>query len=818
MKISYEWLRQYLPVNLSPEEISVILTDNGLEVEALELFENVKGSLSGVVTGLVSSCSKIEGTDHLHLTQVDVGTEQLQIVCGAPNVAEGQKVLVALPGTTLYFHDGKEITIRKAKVRGVESNGMICAEDELGLGSSHDGIMVLPGDTNIGKPAAEVLNVYTDHVFEIGLTPNRSDAMCHTGVARDVFSALRNRLHLTNIQLQIPDVSMFDSDDNSIPAVVEVVSPEACLRYNGLILSNMKVTESPQWLKNRLEAVGLRPINIVVDVTQFVMLETGQPLHAFDYDKIEGGKVVVRKLAAGTSFVTLDGIERKLGGDDLMICDAEKAMCIAGVFGGVHSGVTMQTTQVFLESACFDPVHIRKTARSHGLHTDASFRFERGTAPDVTVYALKRAAILLKELTGCRISSHISDFSRESFQKPNIEISVELLNHFAGVCIQTEEVRSILEDLDFEVRQHEGDRMLVAAPFNRTDVLRNVDVYEEVLRIYGYNRIPMPEKANMNYSVSMGTSLHQLVQKSGDHLASSGFREIMCNSLCSRDWFQQAGVFDMDSLVQLQNPLSRELNVMRISMLPGMLQSMAHNINRNSPNLRLFEVGKVYRKKSDDKAWSVVDRFAERNVLAIGLTGSLRPENWKYAEEKPDFYLLKAMVERFLNFCGLPNGWQCDDVPGDEFIAGLRYILDGKTLAVAGQVRSSLCALSGVESDVWFAEIDMDVLLNMLRGRVVRFGEIPKFPSIRRDLSLLIDRNITFALLRDAAMRADRKILREVNLFDVYTDQKMGEHKKSYAISFVFRHDEKTLTDADADKAMERILNEVLKASGGSIR
>lgn len=818
MKISYNWLKQYLNTDLPADTISKILTDNGLEVEGLEVHEQIKGGLQGIVVGHVLECAHIEGTEHLSLTKVDVGTEQLQIVCGAQNVAAGQKVLIALPGATLHKSDGTSLVIKKAKMRGIESNGMICAEDELGLGTSHAGIMVLDPATETGMPAAKLFNLSSDYVFEIGLTPNRSDAMCHTGVARDLAAALHNRCGENSVQLQMPSVDDFKIDNNDLATPVEVKNPEACIRYSGLTLTNLNITESPEWLKRNLEAAGLRPINVVVDVTQYVMLELGQPLHAFDYDKISGGKVIVQCLPDGSPFTTLDGVERKLTSRDLMICDAEKGMCIAGVFGGTHSGVSMETKRVFLESACFNPVSVRKTAKYHGLHTDASFRYERGTDAEITIYAIKRAALLLKEITGCSISSEISDFYPVKAEKPVVTLNFAAMNTFAGSPISIETTIGILKDLDFVISKQNAEDITVEVPLNRTDVTRSVDIYEEVFRIYGYNNIPMPEKSNTIYPVSKGITLHELIQKVSNYFAANGFSEIMCNSLNSMQWYEKASVYPVDSIVTVQNPLSRELNVMRYSMLPGMLQSVAHNINRSAADLSFFEPGKTYVKNTQDKEKPVMARFSETNMLSLIMTGNERPENWKYKPEESDFFCMKSALEGVFGYLGIMDSLVAKSEVNAQFVFGMTYMLNEKPLASFGLADPNICKLSDVDANIWYAEVNLDLLLKKIRKTSIRFRDIPKFPAVRRDLALLIDGNVSFEAIQKAAQGAEKKLLKAVDLFDVYIDKKLGENKKSYAVSFMFRHDEKTLTDIEVDKAMERITNEVLKVTGATIR
>ncbi len=818
MKISYNWLKKYLNIDLAENTISEILTDNGLEVEGVETYEEIKGSLKGVVVGHILECNKMEGSDHLSITQVDTGNEKLQIVCGAANVAAGQKVMVALPGSTLHMADGSSLTIKKAKLRGVESSGMICAEDEIGLGNSHDGIMILNPSTPVGTEAAKLHNINTDTVFEIGLTPNRSDAMCHSGVARDVFAALRQRLKMNNLSLSMPSVEKFARGSEVLETSVELLNPEACFRYCGLTLTGLKVTESPSWLQNYLKAVGLRPINVVVDVTQFVMLEIGQPLHAFDFDKIEGGKVVVRFEKEGTPFVTLDGVERKLGAEDLMICDSKKGMCIAGVLGGNTSGVSMSTERVFLESACFSPVHVRKTSKRHGLHTDASFRFERGIDTEIAIYALKRAALLLSELTECSISSDIVDIYPKPVEKNEISINLEALETFTGIAIPANEALQILKDLDFNITQSNTQTIAMQVPMNRVDVVRDVDVYEEILRIFGYNNIPLPEKANTIYPTVTKLSLHNLGQRISNFLTVGGCNEIMCNSLSSQQWFENAGAFDNQKIVKVQNPLSRELNAMRISMLPGMLLSAAYNINRSAPNLKLYEIGRTYQLESSDKEKPVMERFSEQNMLSIGFTGNIRPENWNYKNEKTDFFNLKSIIENLFKHLGLMEWLSISDSVPAIFEYGASYMLSNNVVASFGVVKPAICKLTDVDNEFWFAEINLDLLLKKLRKTSVSFKEISRFPSMRRDLSLLIDQKITFAQIAQAARSAEKKLLKDVGLFDVYIDKKLGDDKKSYAVSFIFMNEEKTLTDKEIDKAMEKIVAAITQSTDGQIR
>lgn len=818
MKISYNWLKEYLNINASAEDVSAILTDNGLEVEGLEKHEQIKGGLNGIVVGKVLECSHIEGTEHLSLTKVDVGSEQLQIVCGAPNVSAGQKVVVALPGTVLYSSDGSSFKIKKAKIRGIESNGMICAEDEIGVGTSHAGIMVLDDDAQVGMPASKYFNISSDWIFEIGLTPNRSDAMCHTGVARDLAAAFHARLSDNSVVFKLPSVSDFAVDNAEFDATVDVQNPDACIRYTGLILSDLKVGESPNWLKNILESVGLRPINVVVDVTQFIMLELAQPLHAFDYDKIKGGKVVVKNVAEGTPFTTLDGVSRKLTSQDLMICDMEKPMCIPGVFGGDYSGVSFETNKVFLESACFNPTSVRKTARHHGLNTDASFRYERGTDPEITVYAIKRAALLLKEITGCKISSNISDFYPKKVERPLVSINFSKMNDFIGEKIPQQVAINILKDLDFEIIKQENENIEVAVPTNRVDVLRDVDVYEEILRIFGYNNVAMPEKSNTVYPEKTGLVLHELKKKLSDFLSAKGFNEIMCNSLNGMQWYEKSKAFALDKIVEVNNPLSRELNVLRATMLHGMLQSIAYNVNRNVSDLRFYESGKIYFKESSDKTKAVTKRFSETNVLSFALTGNNYPENWKYKSENTDLFDIKSVLTSVFKYFGVNEVIsEKNDIP-TYFTYGLSFNINEKSIAHIGLVDSKIASLSDVDLPVWFAEINLDLLLEELRKKEFKYKSISKYPTVRRDLSLLVDSNVSFEAIQKAAIDVDRKILKKVNLFDVYIDKKLGNEKKSYAVSFMFGRDDRTLTDNEVDSTMQKISQNIINVTKALIR
>lgn len=806
MKISLSWLQEYLNIPLEAEYIAELLNEIGLEVEAIETVETIRGGLKNVVVGKVMECTPVEGSDHLNFTHVDVGGENLQpIVCGAANVAVGQKVIVALPGAVLYPAAGGEFQIKKAKIRGIESLGMICAEDEIGLGNSHAGIMVLDENAEIGMPAAQYFNLESDTVLHIGLTPNRVDAASHIGVARDLLAALRIRKPDSDVRLLLPDVSAFKQDTGMSDLRIEIKNAEACPRYTGLVLDDVKVVESPDWIQNRLKAVGLRPINVVVDVTQYVMLETGHPLHAFDVDEIGGNKVVVRLAEEGETFITLDDVERKLNNRDLMICDSSKPMCLAGVFGGKNSGVSMKTTSVFLESAYFNPSYIRKSARRHGLQTDASFRFERGADYSVTHYAIKRAALLIKELTACKIVSPIMDEIAEKQDRNVIEINRDRINHFLGADICTEDYKSILEALDFQILSENGAKMRISVPMAKVDVEREVDVSEEIIRIFGYNRVPLPEKVQVSFSRSEGSYRDQFRRKIASYLASRGMNEILNNSLDDISWYQKTAVFSEDDRVLMLNPLSRELGVMRLSMLPRGLQSLAYNINRNAKDLRFYEFGKTYKVLSVDTTLPVDKRYAEDEILAMLVTGNDKPENWNNAARKTDFYYLKSVVEDLMRMAGLNNMIKAQESDSPLLQFGLAYFVGNQCLMQIGKVKKEIAAVSDVEQEVWYAEINFDKMLMYHKRQKVSYKEIPKFPSMRRDFSIVLPKSVKYAELEKAAREQEKKLLRTVNLFDVYEGKNIPQDKISYALSFTFFDETRTLRDEEVDKVMEKI-------------
>ena len=804
MKISYNWLKQFLNIDWEVGKTAALLTDLGLEVEGIETFESVKGGLKGVVVGHVMTCEKHPNADRLKLTTVNIGsTEHVQIVCGAPNVAAGQKVPVATIGTTLYTKEGEAWKIKKGKIRGEESHGMICAEDELGLGNSHDGIMVLDQSLTPGTACSEVFQIEKDHVFEIGLTPNRSDAMSHFGVARDLRAGLEQLKEKK--ELITPSTSNFSVDDRSLKIDVEVVDPQLAPRYCGVTIKNVLVQESPDWLKNRLKAIGLSPINNVVDITNYVLHELGQPLHAFDATRIKGHKIEVKTLPKGTKFVTLDDVERVLHEDDLMICDAEKPMCIAGVFGGIHSGVTENTTSIFLESAYFDSVSIRKTAKRHGLNTDASFRFERGIDIELTEYALKRAASLIKEVAGGEISSEVVDLYPIKKVDQQVFLSFDKINGLIGQEIPRDTIKSILTSLEIKINNVTETGIGLTIPSYRTDVEREVDVIEEILRVYGYNNIDFKEKINASIAKTAKIESHRLQDTVGNFLASNGFFEIMTNSLTA----QESPIKAEEDAVKMLNPLSMDLSVLRTSMLPTGLQSIKHNQNRRLLNLRFFEFGKTYGKKENS--------FEEVDRLALYSTGNLNEPHWNSTSGKSDFFYMKGVVTSILAKSGIQN-FEEEPLRDTVFSEGIAFTQKEILLGAMGWVKPAISTSYDIKDDVFFVDINWSALLHLARKTRIQYQEVPKYPSVKRDFALLLDEQITFKEIHDLALQTERNLLKEVTLFDVYTGKNLPEGKKSYAISFTLQDSSKTLTDKQIDKIMSRLEQVYNQKLGASLR
>lgn len=821
MKISCNWLNEYVKTNLRPEEISRILTDCGLEVESVEHYESVKGGLKGVIIGKVLETRKHPNADKLTCCKVDIGTGSiLDIVCGASNVAAGQIVPVASVGTMIYKGE-ESFKIQAAKLRGEPSEGMICAEDELGLGDSHDGIMVLDADAIVGTPAADYFGVYHDTILEVAITPNRSDAASHFGVARDLAAAINNReKHLPKATFIKPAVDNFTVDNHTLPIGVVIENPEACLRYSGITLSGLTVGESPQWLKDRLKAIGLRPINNIVDVTNYVLMETGQPLHAFDAEKVTGNKIVVKKQTAGTRFVTLDETERILAADDLMICNTVEAMCIGGVFGGLKSGVTKNTKAIFLESAYFDPRHIRKTSTLHGLKTDASFRFERGADPNMTVYALKRAAMLIKEVAGGTVSSEIVDAYPMPVANRILDVSVEGIEGLIGKKIGKETILKILESLEIEVVAQSADSLTLSVPPFKVDVEREADVVEEVLRIYGYNNVEYNESVHASLSYNPRPDPELIMNNVAGLLSSNGFSEIMTNSLTSSVYYEKSEVYPVESCVRILNPLSRELEVMRQTLLFGGLESVAYNLNRRQANLKFYEFGNVYRKNNaSPKGSDVTGRFNEWKNLSVFITGNRFTESWNNHDQKSDYYLLKAFVFMLLRKTGV-SYWLWKDEPADNrlFAEGEIYSVNNQHVLMMGKLQQSVTRAFDIKQDVFFAEINWQLLFSMIIPGMNKLREIPRFPEVRRDLALLLDKKVRFGEIEALAYKSAGSKLKSINLFDVYEGEKIGADKKSYAISFTLLDETKTLTDKEIEKLMDKLADVFTKDLGAVIR
>ncbi|MFC2089194.1 phenylalanine--tRNA ligase subunit beta [Bacteroidota bacterium] len=815
MKISYNWLKEYIDLDIEPAELSRILTDTGLEVEGMEEFQSVKGGLEGVVIGKVLTCSKHPNADKLSVTTVDIGeAEPVQIVCGAPNVAAGQTVPVARVGTTLYPAGSEEgFTIKKATIRGEASSGMICAEDELGMGTDHEGIMILDDSAAIGSKASEYFRVENDVVFEIGLTPNRIDGASHIGVARDIAAYLRHRGSSSAVKK--PAVDRFEKGKVKLSIDVEVRNFEACPRYSGVTLTNLNVSESPEWLKNRLEAIGQVPINNVVDITNFVLHETGQPLHAFDAKKIKGNRVIVQTLKEGTVFTALDEKERKLTANDLMICNAENGMCIGGIFGGIESGVNENTTSIFLESACFDPVYIRKSAKHHQLSTDASFRFERGTDPNGTIYALKRAAIMMTEIAGGTIASDITDIYPDPVKDFEVEISFEGVTRLIGKIIEPGVIRGILESLDIQVASESKDGMLLHVPPYRVDVKREADIVEELLRIYGYNNVEFDEHVNSTLSYVDKPDKEKVINTVSDMLTALGFFEIKSNSLTKETYYTK----DDKSIVRIQNALSQDLSRMRSNLLFGGLEAILYNINRKRSDLKLYEFGNCYFYNPEIKKDHPQQKYSEALHMGIFLTGKQEEENWISKAEQTSFYQLKTNVQMLLDKLGISTGsYSVRELSNGSYEQALEYVSEKGMVVTFGKVSTRLLRNFDISQDVYAAEFNFNNVLAIHKKAVVKFSPLPRFPEVRRDLSLLLDKSVTFEKLHALAFQTERKLLRHVDLFDVYEGDKIEEGKKSYALSFILLDEYKTLTDKQIDKTMNSIAQVLEKETGAVVR
>ena len=819
MNISYNWLKNYININQTAEETGKILTSIGLEVGGIEEVQTVKGGLEGLVIGEVLTCAAHENSDHLHVTTVNTGSsEPLQIVCGAPNVAAGQKVVVATIGTKLYAGD-ESFTIKRSKIRGVESCGMICAEDEIGIGTSHDGIIVLPEDAPVGMQAKDYYGIKNDFLIEVDITPNRIDAASHYGVARDMaaYFAIKN----AEIKLNKPKVETFKVQNTNLTIPVIVENTEACPRYSAVAISNVKVSESPAWLKDALSTIGLRPINNVVDITNFVLHEMGQPLHAFDADKIQGKQVRVRTMPEGTPFTTLDGIERKLNAADLMICDKEKPMCIGGVFGGQDSGVTEQTTNIFLESAYFNPVSIRKTARRHGLNTDASFRFERGCDPANTIYILKRCALLIQEVAGGEISSEIVDIYPNEIKPFDVEVSVQKINSLIGKAIGRENIEKILQALEMKIIRSDAEGFSLQVPSYRVDVQRDVDVIEDILRIYGYNNVEIGDTLKSTLSYSSRPNSFELQNLIAEQLTAQGFNEIMNNSLTKGAYYEGLSSFPAKQSVKILNPLSSDLNVMRQSLLFGGLESIAYNINRKNADLKLYEFGNCYQHNAENKKeGETLAAYSEDFHLGIWITGQQHASSWAIADHKSSFYELKAYVDNILRRMGVSSEKlniieHKDDLFSDALIIQTN---GGKQLAVLGIVHPKIRKTTDIDQEIYFADLQWNNLLKEIKKHKVQFAEIPRYPEVKRDLALLLDKDISFAQIEKIAYESERKILKKVNLFDVYEGKNLDAGKKSYAVSFILQDETKTLTDTQIDAIMKKLQNNFETKLGARLR
>ncbi len=808
MNISYNWLKEYVNFDLTPDEVAAALTSIGLETGDVEEVQSIKGGLEGLVIGEVLTCESHPNSDHMHITTVNLGQgDPVQIVCGAANVAAGQKVVVATLGTKLY--DGDEcFTIKKSKLRGVESNGMICAEDEIGIGTSHEGIIVLPEDVVPGTLAKDYYNIKSDYVLEVDITPNRSDACSHYGVARDLYAWLTQNGRQATLKRPSVDAFKVDNHDMNIDIVVE--NTEACPRYAGVAIKNVTVKESPEWLQNKLRLIGVRPINNIVDITNYILHAYGQPMHCFDADKIKGGKIVVKTCPEGTKFVTLDEVERKLSDRDLMICNAEEPMCIAGVFGGLDSGTTETTKDVFLESAYFHPTWVRKTARRHGLSTDSSFRFERGIDPNGTIYALKEAALLVKELAGGEIASEIKDNYPAPIADFPVELSYEYTNALIGKVIPAETIKSIVTSLEMKITGETPEGLSLLVPAYRVDVQRPCDVVEDILRIYGYNNVEIPTSVKSSLSVKgdvdKSVKLQNLVS---EQLVGCGFNEIMNNSLTAATYYEGLETYKPENLVQLMNPLSNDLNVMRATLLFGGLESIQHNANRKNADLKFFEFGNCYHfnaeKKNPEK---VLAAYSEELHLGLWITGKRVSNSWAHPDENTSVYELKAYVLNIfrrlgVNFGGLVFGNLTDDIYS---VAISVHTRGGKLLATFGVLHKKIQKAFDIDNEVYYADLNWKELMKAIKNNTVAYKEISKFPAVKRDLALLIDKKVQFAEIEKIAYETDKKLLKSVELFDVYEGKNLEAGKKSYAVSFMLQDENATLNDKQIDKVMQKLI------------
>ena len=811
MNISYNWLKRYISLQDDAEMVAKILTSIGLEVGTVETVETIKGGLKGLVVGEVLSCEAHPNSDHLHITKVNVGQgEPLPIVCGAPNVAAGQKVIVATVGTVLYDGD-QSFTIKKGKLRGEDSWGMICAEDEIGVGTDHAGIIVLPQDTPVGMPAAEYYHIENDTIIEVDITPNRSDACSHYGVARDLYAYYKSHQN-SAISLQKPSVEQFTINNNQLPIHVVVDAPEACPRYSGVSIKGVEVKESPDWLKNSLLAIGLRPINNIVDVTNFVLHEMGQALHAFDADMIKGHEIHVRYAKQGEKFVTLDGVEREMNERDLMIANVEEAMCIAGVFGGLKSGVTENTKNIFLESAYFDPVTIRKTSRRHQLQTDASFRYERGCDPNNTIYVLKRAALLIQEVAGGEIAMDVTDTVNGDFKPFDVTIEIPRVNSLIGKAIGEDNIETILKALEIEIKSKDGDKWQLAVPRYRVDVQRECDVVEDILRIYGYDNVEFPEKLNTSLAYGLKPDPEKLRRKIAEQLTAQGFNEILNNSLTKVSYYEPLQSLTLDTCVKIMNPLSQDLGVMRQTLLFGGLESIARNANRKNSDLKFYEFGNCYHFHSNPAARehnpeNALVEYSEEPHIGLWITGNKAAQTWVRKEEKTTFYQLHAYVNNILVRLGVDIAKVTTErLENELFSDGLVLkAMNGKALGYIGIVARKQLKIFDIDQEVYYADLDWNTLLKQNKQYKAVITDLPKYPEVKRDFALLVDKSVEFADLARAAFATEKKLLKNVYLFDVYEGKNLEEGKKSYALSFILQDTENTLKDTQIENIMNRL-------------
>jgi len=820
MNISYKWLKEYVDFDLTAQQVADALTSTGLEVDALEEVQSIKGGLKGLYVGKVLTCEAHPNSDHLHVTTVDLGKgEPSQIVCGAPNVAAGQKVIVADLGCVLYDGD-KEFVIKKSKLRGVESNGMICAEDEIGIGNDHAGIIVLPEDAVVGTPAAEYYHLESDWLIEVDITANRADGLSHWGVARDLYAWLKSNGYET--KMHRPDCSKFTVDNHDLPIEVKIENTEACKRYACVSVSDCEVKESPEWLKNKLNTIGLRPINNIVDITNYVMMAYGQPLHCFDADMVKGHQIVVKTMPEGTPFQTLDGEEHKLSDRDLAICNAEEPMCIAGVFGGKGSGTYETTKNVVLESAYFHPTWIRKSARRHGLSTDASFRFERGVDPNGTIYALQQAAILCKELAGGKVSMEIVDVYPEKMENAIVDLQYSYVHDLVGKEIPTDKIKAICESLEMKVLEETAEGLKLEIPAYRVDVTRPCDVVEDILRIYGYNNVEIPTQLKSSLVIKGDEDQkHKLANIVSEQLVGEGFNEILNNSLTKGAYYEGHNAYAAENCVKIMNPLSTDLNVMRQTLLFGGLESVQHNVNRKRSNLRFFEFGNVYtfdpeKANLDDP----MQAYKEQYHAALWLTGKRVEGSWAHANEESSFYELSAYVENILRRIGVKPGMIVrKKTENDIFSAGLTIEnRGGKKLIEMGIITKKLLKQFGLDAPVFYAELNWTALMKVIKKNEVLYTEVPKFPAVSRDLALLVDNSVEFAQIEQIARATEKKLLKKVELFDVYKGDKLPAGKKSYAVNFILQDEEKTMGDKQIEAIMNKLIAQLKKQLNAELR